>query len=79
MAPPMQHILQRIQVQEYIQIVMFTDKVILEDPIEEWPICDCLIAFFSQGFPLEKAISYVNLRNPLVFNDLEMQYSLMDR
>ncbi len=79
MAPPMQNILERFKLQDYIKIEMFSDKIILEHPIEEWPICDCLIAFFSKGFPLEKAINYVSLRKPLVINDLEMQYSLMDR
>lgn len=79
MAPPMQYILQRLQVQLYIKIIMFSDLTILEESIEDWPVCDCLIAFYSKGFPLEKAIDYVQLRKPLVFNDLEMQFSLMDR
>ena len=77
-AQPMQNILQRLQV-PYIKIILFSDRVILEDPIEEWPLCHCFIAFFSKGFPLDKAIDYVKLRQPLVINDLEMQYSLMDR
>ena len=76
----MQNILQRLQVPHYIKIVLFKDRVILEEPIEDWPLCDCFIAFFSKGFPLAKAIDYVKLRKPrLVINDLEMQYSLMNR
>lgn len=75
----MQNILQRIQVQDYIKVIMFSDATILEDPIEDWPLCDCLIAFFSKGFPLNKAIDYVKLRKPLVINDLEMQILLIDR
>ena len=80
MAPPMQNILQRLEVHSYIKVIMFTNRMILEDSIEDWPMCDCFVAFFSAGFPLNKAIDYVKLRKPrLVFNDLEMQYSLMNR
>ncbi|CAG2231618.1 PPIP5K [Mytilus edulis] len=31
------------------------------------------------GFPLDKAIAYTNLRKPFVINDLESQYTLLDR
>ncbi|KAJ3103187.1 hypothetical protein HDU97_010320 [Phlyctochytrium planicorne] len=47
--------------------------------IEHWPTCDFLISFFSNGFPLEKAIRYVKLRRPFCINDLRMQQVLMDR
>ncbi|KAF5772170.1 putative phosphotransferase with a phosphate group as acceptor [Helianthus annuus] len=45
-------------------IVYFGDRVILEEPIERWPICDCLIAFHSSGYGylLEKAEAYAALR-----------------
>ena len=79
LASPMQNILCRLAAQDYIQIIFFTDDMILNSPVEEWPVCECFIAFYSKGFPLEKAIEYVKLRNPMVFNDLQEQYSLMDR
>ena len=44
---------------------------------QEWPECDALIAFFSKGFPLEKAQEYAALRKPLVFNDLKKQEGLL--
>lgn len=43
------------------------------------PHSDFLIAFFSDGFPLEKAIAYAKLRNPFCINDLPMQKILWDR
>jgi len=62
-----------------LEIVMFEEETILHQSIEEWPICDCLLAFFSLGFPLDKAIAYWHLRKPMLINDLEAQYDLLDR
>ncbi|KAH9369044.1 hypothetical protein HPB48_002610 [Haemaphysalis longicornis] len=50
-----------------------------KQPVEEWPLCDCLVSFHSKGFPLNKAIEYAELRNPFTVNDLFMQYDIQDR
>ncbi|XP_059471548.1 inositol hexakisphosphate and diphosphoinositol-pentakisphosphate kinase 2 isoform X7 [Neocloeon triangulifer] len=76
---PMKEILTRLQEFEYLRIVVFNEEVILKEPVENWPICDCLISFHSKGFPLDKAIQYANLRNPFIINNLHMQYDIQDR
>ncbi|XP_031281002.1 inositol hexakisphosphate and diphosphoinositol-pentakisphosphate kinase VIP2-like [Pistacia vera] len=76
---PMGQIFERLQAFGEFEIIHFGDKVILEDPIESWPICDCLIAFYSSGYPLEKAEAYAALRKPFLVNELEPQHLLHDR
>ncbi|XP_059614977.1 inositol hexakisphosphate and diphosphoinositol-pentakisphosphate kinase isoform X10 [Phlebotomus argentipes] len=76
---PMKEILTRLQEFEYIKIVVFPEEVILKDPVEKWPVCDCLISFHSKGFPLEKAVNYAQLRKPYVINNLHTQYDIQDR
>ncbi|XP_031832948.2 inositol hexakisphosphate and diphosphoinositol-pentakisphosphate kinase isoform X3 [Nomia melanderi] len=76
---PMKEILTRLEEFEYIKIVVFPEEVILKESVEDWPIVDCLISFHSKGFPLDKAISYANLRNPFIINNLPMQYDIQDR
>ena len=74
----MREILGRLPPNEF-EIKIFEERVILEDPIECWPICDCLIAFYSTGFPQAKVEAYVRLRKPKLVNDLEAQRLLWDR
>ncbi|XP_072520338.1 inositol hexakisphosphate and diphosphoinositol-pentakisphosphate kinase 1 isoform X2 [Salminus brasiliensis] len=76
---PMTQIMERLCKFEYITVVIFPEDVILNEPVEKWPLCDCLISFHSKGFPLDKAVSYAKLRNPLLINDLNMQYFIQDR
>ncbi|XP_015240305.1 PREDICTED: inositol hexakisphosphate and diphosphoinositol-pentakisphosphate kinase 1 isoform X6 [Cyprinodon variegatus] len=76
---PMTQILERLCRFEYITVVIFPEDVILNEPVDKWPLCDCLISFHSKGFPLDKAVSYAKLRNPLHINDLNMQYYIQDR
>ncbi|MEE6503356.1 hypothetical protein FKM82_004802 [Ascaphus truei] len=76
---PMTQILERLCKFEYITVVIMSEDVILNEPVENWPVCDCLISFHSKGFPLDKAVAYSKLRNPFLINDLNMQYFIQDR
>ncbi|XP_017078207.1 inositol hexakisphosphate and diphosphoinositol-pentakisphosphate kinase isoform X13 [Drosophila eugracilis] len=76
---PMKEILTRLGEFEFIKLVTFEENVILREPVQNWPMCDCLVSFHSKGFPLEKAIEYAQLRNPFVLNNLHMQYDIQDR
>ncbi|KAM9568688.1 inositol hexakisphosphate and diphosphoinositol-pentakisphosphate kinase 1-like isoform 6-T6 [Salvelinus alpinus] len=80
---PMTQIMERLCKFEYITVVIFPEEVILNEPVDKWPLCDCLVSFHSKGtnerFPLDKAVEYANLRNPLLINDLNMQYYIQDR
>ncbi|XP_052422687.1 inositol hexakisphosphate and diphosphoinositol-pentakisphosphate kinase 2 isoform X6 [Carassius gibelio] len=76
---PMKEILERLCLFKYITVVTFEEEVVLNEPVENWPLCDCLISFHSRGFPLDKAVAYKKLRNPFVINDLDLQYFIQDR
>jgi hypothetical protein len=81
---PMMEILNRISAMTTdgmpeFRVVFFPEETILQQPVDEWPLCEALIAFYSSGFPLRKAQAYASLRRPHVFNDLEKQELLFDR
>lgn len=75
----MLEILNRLKEYDCIKVVIFEQPTILNEPVERWPIVDSLIAFYSKGFPLDKAVQYSKLRQPYLINDIEAQYDLLDR
>eukprot|EP00934_Nitzschia_sp_Nitz4_P000211 Nitzschia sp. Nitz4//scaffold133_size116822//59458//63473//NITZ4_003808-RA/size116822-processed-gene-0.32-mRNA-1//1//CDS//3329535399//211//frame0 len=75
---PMAEILSRLDEKDF-HVIFFGDDLILNQPVEAWPKCQVLIAFFSKGYPLEKVKEYVELTRPFILNDLNMQTVLKDR
>lgn len=45
---PMANILSRLD-PKLFRVVFFGDDVIVNQPVEDWPVCDVLIAFYSTG------------------------------
>mmetsp|Transcript_45738 Transcript_45738/g.74611 ORF Transcript_45738/g.74611 Transcript_45738/m.74611 type:complete len:317 (+) Transcript_45738:572-1522(+) len=76
---PMKEILNRIIQFGEFKLEFFEDHVLQHAPVESWPVCDCIIAFDSKGYPLQKVIEYYELRKPLSINDLKYQQALHDR
>eukprot|EP01114_Cavostelium_apophysatum_P016084 TRINITY_DN4517_c0_g1_i2.p1 TRINITY_DN4517_c0_g1~~TRINITY_DN4517_c0_g1_i2.p1 ORF type:complete len:420 (+),score=97.41 TRINITY_DN4517_c0_g1_i2:207-1466(+) len=77
---PMQALISRLRAVGDFDIIVFGEKLILNEPPEHWPQCDCLIAFFSKGFPLKKAMKYCEL-HPTTYcvNEFSTQEILLDR
>lgn len=75
----MKNILQHLEAFGEFEIIIFGNEVILNEPVDKWPICDCLISFFSSGFPLSKAEEYAQLRKPFLLNDIAFQKNLLNR
>lgn len=57
---PMTQILERLCRFEYITVVIFPEDVILNEPVDKWPLCDCLISFHSKGMFLLSDTSSVH-------------------
>ncbi len=36
------------------EVERFGDDTILNKPVSQWPLCDCLLSWHSEGFPLHK-------------------------
>ena len=64
---------------EEFKIIIFTEDIIFKTEIERWPIVDALIIFYSDGFPYNKGLKYINMHHPFLINDFEMQKVFWDR
>ena len=75
----MQKILKNIKKFEEFELVYFTEEIIFCEEIENWPIVESMIVFFSTGFPFNKVLDYIKLRKPFLVNDFESQKIFWDR
>ena len=75
----MKSILENLEKFTEFKIIIFSEETIFKKEIEDWPIVDALIIFFSDGFPYNKGLKYINLRKPFLVNDFEIQKVFWDR
>ena len=75
----MQNILNGLKQFEEFDIIIFSEDIIFNKDINEWPIVEAMIIFFSDGFPYNKGMKYIKLRNPFLINDFAMQKLFWDR
>ena len=73
------NIMARIEAFGDIEIVPFGDKVISNEPINNWPQCNVLICYYSDGFPFSKALEYIEKYNPCQINDAKCEIILRNR
>lgn len=60
-------------------MIIFGEEVIKTVDPSEWPVVDCLLAWYSTGFPLEAVERYVQLRKPFQINTVSSQRVLLNR
>ena len=75
----MEEILTRLEQFEFLRIIIFSETIIYEKPVEKWPFCHVLISFHNKDFPLSKTQEYARLYRPFLINDLDKQWDIMDR
>lgn len=56
---PMKAILERLLAFGEFETELFGDDNILNYPVSQWPTCDCLLSWHSEGFPLKKVTNYI--------------------
>ena len=78
-SPHMQQILNFIKEFNDFDLIEFQEEMILNEKIENWPIVESMIVFYSTGFPYSKVLTYINLHKPFMPNDFEIQKVFWDR
>ena len=75
----MQKIIKNLKKFDEFKLINFSEDLIFNKDIEQWPIVESMIVFFSTGFPFNKVLEYIKLRSPFLVNDFESQKIFWDR
>ncbi|KAJ3425104.1 inositol hexakisphosphate and diphosphoinositol-pentakisphosphate kinase [Anaeramoeba flamelloides] len=75
----MKKILVQLKNSDKIKLVIWTNDMIQNQTIENWPIVDGLITLYSSGYPVNKVISYVNRHRPYCCNNPEFFKAMTNR
>ena len=79
-SPTMTAMLERFEGFGNFAIVRFEEEMLLNEHPSRWPTVDVMIAFFSSGFPLEKAVAYADMHPHIFFiTEPRNQRVLLDR
>eukprot|EP00050_Salpingoeca_kvevrii_P014971 m.42343 g.42343 ORF g.42343 m.42343 type:complete len:979 (-) comp6090_c0_seq1:161-3097(-) len=78
-ASAMRHIISTFGEFPELKVDVMDEDALLRQDVSEWPPCDCLVAFDSDGFPILKMSQYVAKHRPLCINDIEMQRNMRSR
>ncbi|KAF1744830.1 hypothetical protein MXB_3820, partial [Myxobolus squamalis] len=76
---PMLEILYRLCACHFLDIIIIPDNIVRKYEVEKWPIVNIFLCFYAKGYPLDKAIKYVELRKPYVINEIYNQKVLFNR
>lgn len=76
---PMQALLSSLVASNSSIELVLLDESRMNQPVTTWPVVDALLSLYSSDFPLDAVLQYVELRSPLLINNLYMQRFLMDR
>lgn len=63
----------------HLVMIELDEEIVLTKCIQQWPIVDVLVPIYSTFFPLQKVLTYISLRSPIVINNLSMYVYIQDR
>jgi inositol hexakisphosphate/diphosphoinositol-pentakisphosphate kinase len=60
-----------------VRVERFGDTCIFEQDVKNWPYFPHLLCFHSNGFPIHRAIRYIEATNPKLINDVTIQSDVL--